>query len=98
MKALNSRLLKLELRAAEIAARNPDGNKLWERLEEVASRLDWNAMTPDWVAGQSVITIIVAGFHCPQPLPDAVKSRVQELALSDDTVGKLAKLILEFSE
>ncbi len=98
MNALNNRLSKLEQRAAENTASIPYGDMLRQKLEVTASRLDWGRINEEWVASESIFTIIAAGLYCPAPMPGALQNRLRRIAGQEDVAGTLAKRILEVSE
>ena len=95
MSTLDNRISRLEAKAARVFARDPHGPKLMEVLETIATRLDWDTMSAEWVRKQSPVTVIAAVMFGPAEAIETAFPRLRKMSERDDATGKISQFLLE---
>ncbi len=95
MKSISMRIAELEKRAKAIVASSGNADRLSKELEIIASRLEWDAVSPAWAGKQSPVTIIAVVLHGPLPAIEAVFPKLVEISEGEGPAGRLAKTLLE---
>ena len=98
MSRLEKRIAVLENRAVPGVSDSNASAKLLSEIETIASRLEWDAISPAWAKKQSLITIIATVLHGPLPAIEAVYPKFVELSERKDAVGRLSRSILEYAQ